>query len=375
MGIKTYLVGGAVRDELLGLPIKDRDWVVAGATPKDMIKQGFRPIGQDFPVFLHPDTKEEYALARTEKKSGHGYAGFTFYTSPEISVEEDLQRRDLTINAIARDEQGNLVDPYHGQQDLNNKILRHVSSAFREDPLRILRVARFAARLAPLGFEIAPETQQLMREMVEEGEAEWLVAERVWQETSRALNENDPARYFLELSNVGALAVVMPEIAFNNDYADRDSIPLMALADAAWQSAETEIRFACAVSSNTSENFENIQNLCKRMKLPRQFKEVAELTARLQSYWQHDSLPSPEQRLNILQKADAFRRPERFSLIIKSCSYISKAAGHKSVLKKQLSTDLVRCRQVAVQDLVAKGFKGKELADAIYAERLRAISD
>ena len=211
--MKTYLVGGAVRDELLGLPVKDRDWVVTGATPEDMLKAGYKPVGLDFPVFLHPKTKEEYALARTERKSGHGYAGFVFHTSPDITVEEDLLRRDLTINAIAKDADDNLVDPYKGQQDLNNRILRHVSPAFREDPLRILRVARFAARFAAQGFTVAEETHQLMQDMVAEGEASWLVAERIWQETLRALESTTPAVYFQTLEACGALAVVMPELA------------------------------------------------------------------------------------------------------------------------------------------------------------------
>ncbi|MDD7805402.1 MAG: multifunctional CCA tRNA nucleotidyl transferase/2'3'-cyclic phosphodiesterase/2'nucleotidase/phosphatase, partial [Endozoicomonas sp. (ex Botrylloides leachii)] len=203
--MQVYLVGGAVRDGLLGLKIKDRDWVVVGATPEVMCAKGFRLIGKDFPVFLHPDTHEEYALARTERKFGHGYSGFTFYTSADISLEEDLLRRDLTINAMAQDTEGNIFDPYGGQKDLENKKLRHVSSAFEEDPLRILRVARFAARFHKAGFTIAHETMELMKKMVSTGEANYLIAERIWQETVRALMTSSPAIYFKTLMDCGAL--------------------------------------------------------------------------------------------------------------------------------------------------------------------------
>ena len=371
--MKTYLVGGAVRDELLELPVKDRDWVVTGATPEQMMNQGFRPVGQDFPVFLHPKTKEEYALARTEKKSGHGYAGFTFFTSPTITLEEDLLRRDLTINAIAKDESGNLIDPYSGQQDMENRILRHVSPAFREDPLRILRVARFAARFSNLGFSVAAETQNLMREMVNEGEAEWLVAERVWQETCRALTEADPARYFQELNNVGALAVVMPEITDN--FSDLKTLSHKALLLAQENKAENEVRFACATCTFKQQSLDNMQKLCKRMKLPKPYKEVCELTAKLISYWKEDAILLPSARLEILQTADGFRRPERFNLIIKACSLLAKAAGLDSVLGKQLEDDLNRSSQINIKKLVDQGFKGKELAQAIKMERLKVLSD
>ncbi|MCL6269968.1 hypothetical protein M3P05_08455 [Sansalvadorimonas sp. 2012CJ34-2] len=371
MGIQTYLVGGAVRDELLGLPVKDKDWVVTGATPEDMIKKGFRPVGQDFPVFLHPKTKEEYALARTEKKSGHGYAGFTFFTSPDITVEEDLLRRDLTINAIAKDDQGNLIDPYRGQKDIQKKLLRHISPAFREDPLRILRVARFAARFAPLGFQVADETRELMREMVQEGEAAWLVAERVWQETLRALGENDPARYFFELIEADALSVVMPEIASN--FQSLSSVQAKALTLAQKDNAEAEIRFACAVNSAAQSNFDNVQSLCTRMKTPKQFKEVAELSAKLLAIWQEEPF-SPEVRLSILQQADGFRRKDRFFLILRACSFLCEAADKKAFPKDQLISDLEKCTQIAVKAFVDQGLKGKELAEAIQAERLRVIS-
>ena len=209
---KTYLVGGAVRDQLLGVPWHERDWVVVGATPDQLLEAGFRPVGQDFPVFLHPDTGEEYALARTERKSGHGYGGFTFHADPSVTLEEDLQRRDLTINAMAMDDEGQVIDPYGGQQDLQARLLRHVSPAFAEDPLRVLRVARFAARYAPLGFRVAPDTLALMRELAESGELQHLTAERSWKEISRALMEPRPDVFIRVLRACGALAELLPEV-------------------------------------------------------------------------------------------------------------------------------------------------------------------
>lgn len=210
--MEVYLVGGAVRDERLGLPVRERDWVVVGSTPEAMMAKGFLPVGRDFPVFLHPETKEEYALARLERKTGPGYRGFATQFSPEVTLEEDLQRRDLTINAMARDGAGRLVDPYGGQRDLEARLLRHVSPAFSEDPVRILRAARFAARFAPLGFRVAPETIVLMREIVDRGEASALTAERTWQETARALETQRPEVYFEVLRECGALRVIFPEI-------------------------------------------------------------------------------------------------------------------------------------------------------------------
>ena len=210
--METYLVGGCVRDDLLGRPSKDRDWVVVGSNPDEMLAAGYKSVGKDFPVFLHPKSKEEYALARTERKTAPGYAGFSFHADADVTLEQDLSRRDLTINALARDEQGNIIDPYRGQQDIKDKILRHVSPAFAEDPVRILRIARFAARFAELGFTIADETMSLMQNMVKSGEVDALVSERVWQETERALGENTPARYFQVLRDCGALVRIFPEV-------------------------------------------------------------------------------------------------------------------------------------------------------------------
>ena len=369
--MKIFLVGGAVRDELLGLPVKDRDWVVTGATPEQMVKAGFRPVGLDFPVFLHPKTQEEYALARTERKSGRGYAGFTFHTSPDITLEEDLLRRDLTINAIAKDEQGQLIDPYRGQQDLERRILRHVSPAFREDPLRIIRVARFFARFHRFGFTIAPETMALMQEMVAEGEAGFLVAERVWQETVRALASATPEDYFLALFESDALAVVMPEIA--QHFASPESLSVRSLHTAAAQGKDNIVRFACAVCSFDDSSYEKVSTLCQRMKVPNQFKEVAQICTRILCHWQNP-MPIPETRLALLQQTDGFRRFERFLMILDSCEILAQAAGYQTALAAQLQTDLQKCKGVDVQTLVKQGLKGKELAEEIQQLRLRTIT-
>ncbi len=369
--MKIFLVGGAVRDELLGLPVKDRDWVVTEATPEIMAEAGYRPVGQDFPVFLHPETHEEYALARTERKSGHGYGGFTFHTSPDITLEEDLQRRDITINAIAKDDNGHLVDPYHGQQDLQQRILRHVSPAFREDPLRILRVARFAARFEYLGFTIAPESMALMQEIVADGEADFLVAERVWQETKRALECANPERYFLALSESNALAVVMPEIATLFSHAETHNSRSLHMA--AQQGRNPIVRFACAVCSSANDNHEAVAELCTRMRIPTQFKEVAQLCAQVLDHWSSNTLER-EQRLALLLQMDGFRRQERFELILHSCDILATNAGYQSKLSQLLLQDLSRCKAINIQPLIQQGLKGQQLADALHQARLQVMA-
>ena len=251
--MKTFLVGGAVRDALLKLPVKDKDWVVVGATPEAMLEQGYQQVGRDFPVFLHPDSREEYALARTERKNGKGYTGFVTWSAPDVTLEQDLQRRDLTINAIAQDENGRLIDPYHGQRDIAQRQLRHVSDAFNEDPLRVLRVARFAARFAHLNFRIAAETQQLMQQMVSSGELAHLTAERVWKETEKALTSRNPQVYFQVLRDCGALQVLFPELdnlfgipapAKWHPEIDTGVHTLMTLTMAAALSESVDVRFA-----------------------------------------------------------------------------------------------------------------------------------
>src|SRR5436190_1693712 len=272
--MKIYEVGGPVRDELLGVPVKDRDYVVVAATPEEMLALGYRAVGKDFPVFLHPETHEEHALARTERKTGPGYHGFAFHAAPDVTLEEDLARRDLTINAIARDEDGAIIDPFNGEEDLSAGILRHVSPAFAEDPVRILRVARFAARF---GFDIAPETLELMRSMVEGGEADALVAERVWQELARGLMEKRPSRMFEVLQECGAAAKVVPEIAALLEEPERGQAALDAL-DAAAQSADPlEVRFAALARSLDPYPLEAA---AERLKVPASVRELAVLASK-----------------------------------------------------------------------------------------------
>jgi tRNA nucleotidyltransferase (CCA-adding enzyme) len=294
--VKSYVVGGAVRDELLGNAVADRDWVVVGATPEDMAAAGFRAVGRDFPVFLHPTTHEEYALARTERKSGRGYKGFTVHAAPEVTLEEDLARRDLTINAMARDENGRLIDPFGGERDLREGVLRHVSEAFAEDPVRILRVARFAARF---GFRIAAETLALMRRMVDAGEVEHLVPERVWQELARGLAEPHPERMLEALEHCHALERLLPGVRAD----------AAALARAAAAGAPLPVRFAL-LAWHAEAAAASV--LCERLRVPNAERELALLGCRLRMAWHDAGAAPPEQLLALLKAADALRRPERF---------------------------------------------------------------
>jgi tRNA nucleotidyltransferase (CCA-adding enzyme) len=336
-GIEVYLVGGAVRDRLLGLPHEDRDFVVVGATAEDLIGQGFRQVGKDFPVFLHPQTKEQYALARTERKTGPGYRGFRVHAHPGVTLEEDMRRRDLTINALAEDEQGNLIDYYGGRWDLENRVLRHVSSAFVEDPVRLLRVARYAARYSELGFTVADETRALMRAMVEKGETDALVPERVWQELAKALVELEPSRFFDVLRESGALSRLFPEIdrLFGIPQAEKwhpeiDSgiHTMMVLDMAARLSPDPEIRFAALThdlgkgttpseilphhKGHEGRSLDLIEGLCNRLKAPRRFCELARMVARYHGIAHKIDELHPGTVLDMFQGLDAFRRPERF---------------------------------------------------------------
>jgi tRNA nucleotidyltransferase (CCA-adding enzyme) len=286
--VKKYVVGGAVRDELLGLQVKDRDWVVVGATPEQMVKQGFKPVGKDFPVFLHPETHEEYALARTERKSGRGYKGFTVHAAPDVTLEDDLRRRDLTINAIARDENGRVIDPFNGKEDLRKRVLRHVSEAFAEDPVRILRVARFAARF---GFAVDPATMDLMRGMVASGEADALVPERVWQEFAKGLAERHPGRMFEVLEESGLRAKLLPEVRRIPSL--KGSVPVR-FAVLAWPCDQKQV-----------------ETLCKRLKAPGEVRDLAVLAASCREPVR--AAKQPAELLEVLKRADAFRRPERFA--------------------------------------------------------------
>ncbi|MRI31824.1 multifunctional CCA tRNA nucleotidyl transferase/2'3'-cyclic phosphodiesterase/2'nucleotidase/phosphatase [Endozoicomonas sp. OPT23] len=369
--MKAFLVGGAVRDRLLGIEVKDNDWVVVGSTPKEMIKQGFQPVGQDFPVFLHPKTREEYALARTERKSGHGYAGFTFHTSADVTLEEDLIRRDLTINAMAEDESGKIIDPFNGQQDLKNKLLRHVSPAFQEDPLRILRVARFAARFHHFGFAVAPETNELMKKMVADDEASWLVPERVWQETVRALSEQTPSVYFEVLAQCNALSVVLPELinaAHSNDIKQ-------ALQLASTKQSEAEVRLALCFTFDTFDN-KAIKAFAKRQKLPTHFSELTALvTAHINRV--HTTLNdlSGESLINLYEQTDAFRRSERFSQLLEVADIHGQVVNQPLVKStvEQVKAILEECKGMSAREFVEQGYKGREVGEQLRIARIERI--
>ena len=338
--MKTYVVGGAVRDELLGLPVKDRDHVVVGATPEEMVRLGYKPVGKDFPVFLHPVTHEEYALARTERKSGRGYKGFTVYAAPDVTLEDDLRRRDLTINAIAKAEDGSLVDPFGGKADLEKRSLRHVSDAFAEDPVRILRVARFAARF---DFSVHPTTAALMRRMVESGETDYLVAERVWQEFAKGLMEERPERMFDVLRDCGLLARNLPEIkALPKRFAG--SLP-MRFAALAWQMGEKQV-----------------ESLAEKLKAPNDVRELGLLAARNRTLL--ETAKRPEELLDLLKKTDAFRRPDRFAELLE----VAKAEGVDAARFEK-----ARAAAAAV-DAGAIAQRGGDIAKAVDDARLKAIA-
>lgn len=355
--MQCYLVGGAVRDKLLGYPHHEHDWVVVGATPEEMLHSGFKPIGRDFPVFLHPDTREEYALARIERKSGHGYHGFTFYSSPDVTLEQDLERRDLTINAIAEDEHGNLIDPHGGQRDLQQRLLRHIAPAFAEDPLRVLRVARFAARYFHLGFRIADETLALMKTIVAAGEIEHLVAERVWKETERALLERDPTVYFDVLRQCGALARLCPEL---------ETLPFDNLTRAAELSKSVAVRFAalCAqLERNAAIAF------CARIKTPNDCRDLTLLAVtHIETIIGCDSA---EKALALFDSTDAWRRPERFVQLLR----VARALDISAVKTKRLEELQKIAAAVTTHALISQGFSGKALGDQLRLERLRAIEN
>ena len=340
--MEIYAVGGALRDELLGFPVKDRDWVVVGATPQDMLARGFVAVGRDFPVFLHPQTHEEYALARTERKTAPGYAGFAFHAAPGVTLEQDLVRRDLTINAMARDQAGTIIDPHHGRADLAARVLRHVSPAFAEDPVRILRVARFAARFAD--FSIAAETMELMRGMVAAGEVDALVPERVWQELARGLMEHKPSRMFETLRECGALVRLLPEldalwgVPQRADYhpeIDTGIHVMMVIDMSARLAAPLPARFAALVHDlgkaltpadilprhhgHEAKSVALLDGICERLRVPTDCRDVARLVARFHGDMHRVAELRPETRLTVLERCDALRRPDRFELILLAC--------------------------------------------------------
>lgn len=400
--MQIYKVGGAVRDRLLGKPVTDIDWVVVGATTEEMLAQGFRPVGADFPVFLHPKSGEEYALARTERKSGRGYGGFTFHASPEVTLEEDLIRRDLTINAMAEDAQGVLTDPYHGQQDLEARLLRHVSSAFAEDPLRVLRVARFAARYADLGFTVAPETLELMRQLSASGELEALTAERSWKEISRALMENHPQVFIQVLRDCNALKVLMPEVdalfgvpqpAAHHPEIDTGVHTLSVLQQAAQHQQPLTVRWACLLHdlgkgltaqdewpqhiAHEQKGLVPIKAINERFKVPRDCQELALLVGQYHTHGHRALELRASTLLELLQSFDIYRRPQRFEEFIAACEMDARGRlGLESRTYPQ--ADYLRgaanaARAVAVQPLLEQGFKGPKLGEALRLERLKAL--
>lgn len=363
--MKAYLVGGAVRDELLGLEVKDRDWVVVGATPDDMLKQGFKQVGADFPVFLHPDTGEEYALARTERKQGRGYHGFTVYSTPDVTLEDDLLRRDLTVNAMAKSPDGEVIDPFGGRDDLAARQLRHVSPAFAEDPLRILRTARFAARLQPMGFRIADSTMALMRHMVELGEVDHLVPERVWQEIQRALHEQEPGTFFDVLRQCGALGVLLPEL----DDPDRFQRSMASLRCVHSGKGRTDVRFSALLSPLDEAA---IRHRARALKAPNDCQDLARLTAKLAPAMGQLSVEAPEPLLQVLDEADAWRRPERFDRLLQVFGCTLPSVGPATWERIQQAKGAAA--DVQARELMARGYKGKALGRAIRDERLRRIA-
>lgn len=400
--MQIYKVGGAVRDRLLGKTVADTDWVVVGATADEMLSQGFRPVGADFPVFLHPKTGEEYALARTERKSGPGYGGFIFHADPEVSLEEDLVRRDLTINAIAEDAQGRLTDPYHGQEDLKARILRHVSPAFAEDPLRVLRVARFAARYAADGFTIAPETMTLMQQLSESGELEALTPERSWKEISRALMENQPQVFIQVLRECGALKVLFPEVdalfgvpqpEAHHPEIDTGQHVLSVLEQAAIHHQPLSVRWACLLHdlgkgltpesewprhiAHEHTGLRLIKAVNARFKVPRDCQELAMLVGQYHTHG-HRALELKASTLfELMQSFDIYRRPQRFEEFIAGCEM--DARGRLGFEQRDYpQAEYLRgaanaARTVAVQPLRDQGYEGPELGEALKQERLKAV--
>lgn len=365
-GLAVYRVGGAVRDARLGWPVYDRDWVVVGATPEEMRRRGFRPVGRDFPVFLHPETHEEYALARTERKAGHGYTGFVVHASPEVTLEEDLARRDLTINAMAESPEGELADPHGGLADLEARVLRHVSPAFVEDPLRVLRTARFLARYAGLGFTIAEETQSLMRRLVESGEIAHLVAERVWVETEKALGEPWPEVYFRTLADCGALAVLMPELAVDAEALDDALGRLHRLPGEPEGEALVHWRWARLVEHLDDEAQ---GRLAERLRLPKAHAALARQAALTRTLCEQaaDGGLDGERVLAWLNAIDAWRRGERVAPLLNLVSLEAPALAEPLALAWRLAA------QVLPGALMEQGYRGRELGEALARRRLEAV--
>ena len=400
--MKTYLVGGAVRDALLGLPVNERDWVVTGATPEMMVAEGFRPVGKDFPVFLHPQTQEEYALARTERKTGRGYHGFVFHAGPEVKLEEDLVRRDLTVNAMAQDAGGTLVDPCGGQRDLQQKILRHVSPAFAEDPVRILRVARFATRFAPMEFKVAEDTKVLMRQMVLDGEVDALVPERVWRECERALMHERPSTFFQLLRECGALARVMPEVdalfgvpqrADYHPEVDTGIHTLMCIDAAARMDMPLAVRVAALLHDlgkaatpetewpshrmHEARGVPLVEQFCTRLRLSSGQRDLAVLVTREHLNVHRCAELRPQTLLELLERMQAFRKPEVFEQALQSCLCDARGRlGHEDSDYAQvayLQSAAAVARAIDSREVVAAGFTGVRIGTELKRKRIEAL--
>jgi len=402
--MQIYLVGGAVRDSLINYPSSENDWVVVGATPEQMTDLGYKPVGQDFPVFIHPKTGEEYALARTERKSGHGYKGFEFYTSTEVSLEEDLIRRDLTINAMAQDDEGHIIDPFDGQKDLAHKLLRHVSEAFTEDPLRVLRVARFAARYAHLGFTVAPETMELMKSIVAKGEMEFLVAERVWKETSRALTEQSPQVFFEVLKACNALEVLLPEVdalfgvpqrADYHPEIDTGIHTLMALKAATKLTDCEAIRFAVLVhdvgkaitpedvlpshSGHEKRGLPIVKAICDRLTVPNKHRQLAMSVTEFHLHCHRALELKPATLLKLFQSIGAIRSPDKLIDFLTCCEAdIKGRAGFEDAAypsKDYLLAALEAVSQADISDLVAQGISGAEIGKQLNQRQIQHLTE
>jgi tRNA nucleotidyltransferase (CCA-adding enzyme) len=403
--MQAYVVGGAVRDELLGLPVQDRDWVVVGATPEQMVEQGFRPVGKDFPVFLHPTTQEEYALARTERKTAPGYHGFVFHTSPDVKLEDDLIRRDLTVNAMARAEDGSIVDPYGGQQDLQHRIFRHVSEAFVEDPVRILRLARFAARFPE--FRVADSTLALMRRMVDEGEVDALVPERVWQELARGLMEQKPSRMIAVLRDCGALARILPELdalwgvpqpPLHHPEVDTGVHMMLVIDYAAERKLDLPVRFAALMhdlgkGATPEEHWPKhhghegmgprlITALSKRLRVPTECRDLAVMTAREHGNVGRALELRPNTIVTLLERCDAFRKPERFAQMLLASECDARGRGHDThemryrdyPQRPYLLRALEAARAVNAGEIAGRLVDARDrIPDAIHAARVAAV--
>lgn len=402
--MRIYLVGGAVRDTLLSLRVTEQDWVVVGATPEYMLNQGYQQVGKDFPVFLHPTSREEYALARTERKSGSGYNGFTCYAAPDVTLEQDLLRRDLTINAIARNAEGELIDPYHGQRDIEQRILRHVSDAFGEDPLRVLRVARFAARFAYLGFTIAPETLTLMQDMANSGELEALTPERVWKETEKALQTQDPQVFFQVLRDCGALKVLFPEVnaLFGvpapekwHPEIDTGIHTLMTLKVAAELSLEVDVRFSALCHDlgkgltppeywphhhgHGPAGVKLVEALCQRLRTPTQVRDLAKLVAEFHDLIHTVNKLRPETLLKLFDTIDVWRKPQRLDQMIMTSEADARGrTGFEQTPYPQgnyLREAYEVANSVSIQEVVALGLQGTAIRDELKKRRTQAISE